>query len=1237
MSGNKNWIERVMWLEEEYLSELPTVIAYEYSRVKKLLTQDKEVYGALIKLKDVLEITIKFYVSSGLSILHNQANKDERAIKLLYEITEKELSLGDWACAASIIAKLDFDEPLCSICREIASFCFDNKGPMLVKWRNQTLGHGALRDASTAEYANDFLQVLDTLNSFYVDYIEEIKKIRFELHVDSSIINLCGDDIKFFESKEFENCSDVLFVRSKYTDKTVSLYPFVIVVNREVFFFDSVLLSKNRSEFLNYRKGLRETYKKNTDIGEVIFSLHDLYGKSLNTINLINNNPVLDSAEEDYMMYVTEENLKNKYLQDDSVSIISLQEWLEDRISKNDCGLFIVRGKSGSGKTTCMKQIERSQFPSKKYKGGRINLNEVTPKVLYLSTAFNRELSWIIQDIERLFGYSEIKGMPPFPKDVKKTERKLAFAEYMKSVHDVLKKYYLSEEKLLLVIDGIDEMSSSVADELLSYIPRQNELQRNEYILLTCRSSEEIPENLQEKLKQLSILPENSFRLDDGSSYNDNMKNYIEQELGSNQDEDYCRNLIEFSQNRFSYLHFIINAKKLKYPYGDENYTVGQFDIDTAIEKYFDFVRQVYSTNYIDKFENVLVLLLNSRVALTLKNISVLIGESRISFELIGILQDMLEFVSTDRLNGEKYFINKSSLSELLYKHVEKCGIMDAALRRLYQKWGEWLQDILEESEKLIEKRDVEFLTELFSLDFFPDDANKYLFDFNSDNTMVGSPDDGPVIENPFFENLTGKKLFALYIQIKVYELTNETKLPKEFYDAVFDTLIPLDVCLKVKKAYKDNDLLSVLFSKSSYKHINEYEKYDDLVFQFMGFRLFESQINWRNWLIKQYYTDRVYMLNNEQSELNKCYSWLYLYVEDESLRKEFAAIFLQALTELNQSLIHCYSAIGNRELELKYREKYIELLEKVKRMQYDNQQEIKPNNAFLYRMQALYLINNDEGKASNIGRYGDKKLEDSDKKWLDELLKLKMKYDIETYRYLDGAENSDYEKYVLLSQSLKEEIKKHIGEEQYYENTDFVNCVIEYINEENRVLTKEYKADDIYRKLMTAERVFEIQECIPEESKVFSWDNKMVSILEYAFDSIITMQIDNAKRVYDKYLSDYHKIEKKIKAMRAPETTIDIYIGRLHKILYLLWRTFEKDIRIDETIIAEYHAPEKLIYEKILVDEYKNGRRISIDELKNHFSKNKSIQQKTQKKIYPNDPCPCGSGKKYKKCHGMR
>ena len=32
-----------------------------------------------------------------------------------------------------------------------------------------------------------------------------------------------------------------------------------------------------------------------------------------------------------------------------------------------------------------------------------------------------------------------------------------------------------------------------------------------------------------------------------------------------------------------------------------------------------------------------------------------------------------------------------------------------------------------------------------------------------------------------------------------------------------------------------------------------------------------------------------------------------------------------------------------------------------------------------------------------------------------------------------------------------------------------------------------------------------------------------------------------------------------------------------------------------------------------------------------------KKPQQRKQKKIYPNDPCPCGSGKKYKQCHGRK
>ena len=32
-----------------------------------------------------------------------------------------------------------------------------------------------------------------------------------------------------------------------------------------------------------------------------------------------------------------------------------------------------------------------------------------------------------------------------------------------------------------------------------------------------------------------------------------------------------------------------------------------------------------------------------------------------------------------------------------------------------------------------------------------------------------------------------------------------------------------------------------------------------------------------------------------------------------------------------------------------------------------------------------------------------------------------------------------------------------------------------------------------------------------------------------------------------------------------------------------------------------------------------------------------KAPVRRSEVKIYPNDPCPCGSGKKYKQCHGRK
>ena len=32
-----------------------------------------------------------------------------------------------------------------------------------------------------------------------------------------------------------------------------------------------------------------------------------------------------------------------------------------------------------------------------------------------------------------------------------------------------------------------------------------------------------------------------------------------------------------------------------------------------------------------------------------------------------------------------------------------------------------------------------------------------------------------------------------------------------------------------------------------------------------------------------------------------------------------------------------------------------------------------------------------------------------------------------------------------------------------------------------------------------------------------------------------------------------------------------------------------------------------------------------------------KAPKKRVEKKVYPNDPCPCGSGKKYKQCCGRK
>lgn len=61
----------------------------------------------------------------------------------------------------------------------------------------------------------------------------------------------------------------------------------------------------------------------------------------------------------------------------------------------------------------------------------------------------------------------------------------------------------------------------------------------------------------------------------------------------------------------------------------------------------------------------------------------------------------------------------------------------------------------------------------------------------------------------------------------------------------------------------------------------------------------------------------------------------------------------------------------------------------------------------------------------------------------------------------------------------------------------------------------------------------------------------------------------------------------------------------------------------------------------KYLMDMFQNtrmpeNRGFTANEIQTMFTPGAVVQRRnTEKKVYPNDPCPCGSGKKYKKCCG--
>jgi len=90
-----------------------------------------------------------------------------------------------------------------------------------------------------------------------------------------------------------------------------------------------------------------------------------------------------------------------------------------------------------------------------------------------------------------------------------------------------------------------------------------------------------------------------------------------------------------------------------------------------------------------------------------------------------------------------------------------------------------------------------------------------------------------------------------------------------------------------------------------------------------------------------------------------------------------------------------------------------------------------------------------------------------------------------------------------------------------------------------------------------------------------------------------------------------------------------------LYRIMEVTYRNQVVDLI--ETIEAKEVPKEEIIQEKKVIEQKQESGRFdtTINEVKNVMGTTGKDKKDNFEQVGRNDPCPCGSGKKYKKCHG--
>lgn len=642
------------------MQSCPSIIAAEYGRLRGLLRQG-QTYGAWLQIKDMFEIIIKFPLLVGAACLYHRKERSSAANKILLNLMEKALSLGDWKRIGDTMLKneLQLIPALIPIQRDVAAIFGKRR---IVQWRNENIGHGALGFDTGKKFRQDFEEKLAILEAHFAANAKPYGSVQLVgMDEDGGTAPLVGIE----GGKEGDALNGGSPGLQTNHGAVHPLTPYFVLQMKGLFFYDSFYRSKKLCAVLNYTSGIKHTQ----DVAEVR-QLYDVLVKESDMEKADTDDTVTGShyrAEFDKIL----DKLADI---DDFQKPKFLETWLNGALNEHDRGVFMLRMERGTGKTTFARSLDEMQMHKVKLDGFTVRGYYINDSYLHKPEIFRSKLVHSHLNVNR-DGRIFLQGDIPILSDSAE-DRRQNMAEVLNFFRREFA-YHHGNERLLVILDGLDEIPAGDGTTIFDFIPDSSMLDEGVYLLLTCRTEGELSDFTRSRLKTVALDADVSFFRQEQANIA-LMTAYIRSWDQKKPDEATIALILEKAENRFVYLKTIRELLRVADPTNLDELPRGE-----ALVRYFlDYLKDAYGEKYFNSVARLLAIISTAFEPLTIGEISYLFGEDALTFRMLAYMTDIKGFLKAER----SYEGNLFSISQEEYERLFKDYFADL-IEVVVQEW----------------------------------------------------------------------------------------------------------------------------------------------------------------------------------------------------------------------------------------------------------------------------------------------------------------------------------------------------------------------------------------------------------------------------------------------------------------------------------------------------------------------------------------------------------------------